>query len=158
MGFQEYLNESADGKIWQEQIKNEITIANQKHFKNSLVQFTKGVLGQNLLLGTFYLIGDKQDQTNGYFSNDILGLSIIIEKLSDDEYLVEYDYSSITVKPTEKYMAFGSHKVRTRKYKGDIKKIGINSEKLFAKYKEELMKLKKEDKLTLSDAMINKYL
>ena len=158
MSFGDYLNEQVEGSIWQEQVKNEINIAKDKHFKNSLVSFTKGVLGKSTMFGTFYLISDKKDQTNGYFSNDILGLTIIIEKLGEDEYLVEYDYSSITIKPTEKYMAFGSHKVRTRKYKGDIKKIGANSDKLFAKYKEELTKLKNEGKLTLSDELINKYL
>lgn len=158
MGFQKYLNEKNINALWQDVIANEIDIAKQKHFKKAHVEYQNGVLGDSTMFAKLYLVGDENDQPHKNFRNDCLGLSIMIEKIGDDEYEVEYDQTNISIKPSNPHMAFGSHKVRTRKYKGDVKKISVNTDKIFAKYKEELYKLNKDAQLKLPDEIINKYL
>lgn len=158
MSFQKYLNEQSVNALWQSVIANEIDIAKQKHFKKAHVRYQNGVLGDSTMFATLYLVGDESEQPHKNFRNDCLGLHIMIEKVGDNEYEVEYDYTSISIKPSNPHMAFGSHKVSTRKYKGDVKKISTNTDKLFSKYKEELAKLNNNAQLKLPDEIINKYL
>ena len=158
MGFQNYLNEQVDAKIWQDKVASVIDIIGHKHFKSPMIDTSAGALGNTSLYTKVFLVGDRSDQPHQIMMNDTLSVTMRIEIIGDDQYEVEYLASSIQTKPDSKYYAFGSRKVRTRKYKGDLKKIEVNMDKYFKKVADELKDLKNNDLLTLTPEIINKYL
>lgn len=150
MNFKEYLNENQESHEWQNEVKEVITQACEKNFKNASIRFSVGTMRKHHLFASFQLFGDKPSQD---------GTRLMLSIYPDgDSYAVEYENSYIEVKPKDDYMSFDIHKVQARKYKGDIKKIGVNTDKHFKKFNDELVKLKNSDSLTIDKEKSEKYI
>lgn len=150
MNFKEYLNESQEVYDWQSEVKELITKACEKNFKNASIRFSVGTMRKNHLFATFQLFGDKPSQD---------GTRLMLSIYPDgDNFSVEYENSYIETKPKEDYMSFDIHKVQARKYKGDVKKISVNTDKHFKKFNDELVKLKNSDMLKIDKEKAEKYI
>lgn len=94
---------------------NDVQDLVNKHFYSSRSSVSNGILS-NLTFLSLYLISEKQDQVNGYYENDPLNVSLIIDE-TKDEIIVEFSQSSVTVKSTNPYYASESVKIPSRKFR-----------------------------------------
>ena len=133
---------------------NDVQDLVNKHFYSSRSSVSNGILS-NLTFLSLYLISEKQDQDNGYYENDPLNVSLIIDE-TKDEIIVEFSQSSVTVKSTNPYYASESVKIPSRKfrvktYEELLKKL----DKYFTKVSETVVV--NRNNLKIDENLIKKY-
>lgn len=123
--FIEFISESTESS--NSLTKEDIVETWDKVFSDSFISVRGGSLGDGLYCKGF-LAKDKSELAQGYFENDTLSYSFSI---NDNVY--EETTTSLTINPTESYMAYGTVKTRKKKIKDiDVKKL----EKRFKEIKE----------------------
>lgn len=151
------------GDLLQEGIEDNMTIGEfckeveesyNSYFPNS--KCNAGIyksLGSNISIKCFFA-NDKSELPNGISENDLFSLSFLIMDLPrdidedspmPDIIKFESSLSSITTKPTDRYMAFGREKITFRKFTGTPEKAILVLDKHFGKFYDTTVRLYKED-------------
>lgn len=114
----------------------------EENFKDSKIAITKNSFsGDNVLWVQLFLAQNEQEEINGYFDNDMFGITFKITKTAENNYIMENKQNRYLVKPTNKYLVYESKKVAFRKTQGNEDKIITT----FKKYVENLHKALIED-------------
>ena len=122
-------------------MENKLELAYKEVFKNSKIVLSRSDLAKNVLWVQLYLAQNEQEEINGYFDNDIFGITLKIRENGENDYTMEKLNSSYLTKPTSEYMAYGRRRLPFRKTRGDEDKIITT----FKKYVENLHKALLED-------------
>ena len=122
-------------------MENKLTEIYKGIFKNSKIALSRSDLAKNVLWVQLYLAQDKSEEINGYFDNDMFGITLKIRENGENDYTMEKLNSSYSIKPTNKYLVYESKKVAFRKTQGNEDKIITT----FKKYVENLHKALVED-------------
>ena len=104
-------------------IENKLTEIYKEIFKNSKIELSRSDLAKNVLWVQLYLAQNEQEEINGYFDNDIFGITLKIRENGENDYTMEKLNSSYLIKPTNEYMAYGRRRLPFRKTRGDEDKI-----------------------------------
>lgn len=119
-------------------LRNQVTEEANKlwsKYIDGMVTTAYSGITQTLFL-TFYMASDKEQFPNGISNNDPIELSVMLA-YEGDNIVMEYARSSVTrLKPEDKIYAMATHKIRTRKAKGDVSKVMKSLEKTMAKVAE----------------------
>ena len=121
---------------------NDVKETYKNYFPNSLCDIRiKYILG-SVIFSDFYLAGNEKEVYNGYFENDMFKCSFAIHLSDskgyseDDEFetqTLESTSSCISIKSTDRWLAFDIKKIPFRKTTGDAKKILTAIDKYCAK-------------------------
>ena len=123
-------------------MENKLTKVYNEFFKDSKIAITKNSFsGDNVLWVSLYLAKTKEEEINGYFDNDMLGILFKITKNGENNYIMESKRNRYLTRPTNNYMVYASKKVAFRKTQGNEEKIITT----FRKYVENLYKALLED-------------
>jgi hypothetical protein len=115
--------------------KEGFEVAVNKHFIDVATSVRPGALGGNSVFLHFTLGKDKTEWQNGVSNNDPVNFLAYITQLDEDKYVVEFSRASIGgLKPTEKFYAQSSIKIRTRKTTGNAQKILSTVDKVLGKF------------------------
>ena len=105
-------------------MENKLTEVYEGIFKNSKIAITKNSFsGDNVLWVQLYLAQNEQEEINGYFDNDMFGITLEIRENGENDYTMEKLNSSYLIEPTSEYMAYGRRRLPFRKTRGDEDKI-----------------------------------
>ena len=104
-------------------MENKLTEIYKGIFKNSKIALSRSDLAKNVLWVQLYLAQDKSEEINGYFDNDIFGITLKIRENGENDYTMEKLNSSYLIKPISEYMAYGRRRLPFRKTRGDEDKI-----------------------------------
>ena len=114
----------------------------EENFKDSKIAITKNSFsGDNVLWIQLFLAQNEQEEINGYFDNDMFGITFKITKTAENNYIMENKQNRYLIKPTNKYLVYESKKVAFRKTQGNEDKIITT----FKKYVENLHNALVED-------------
>ena len=122
-------------------IENKLTEIYKEIFKNSKIALSRSSFKKDVLFIQLYLAQNEQEEANGYFDNDIFGITLKIRENGKNDYTMEKLNSSYLIKPTNEYMVYGRRRLPFRKTRGDEDKIITT----FKKYVENLYKALLED-------------
>lgn len=114
--YKQFVTEIKESQLLtKEEVSKAVHKAWNKYFKRSYASSGKTALPEDgYSIFTFAYGKDNKDFKGGIFENDPLSLMITIEARGD-KYVIEYPHQSITIKPTQQYMVFGSEKLKLRK-------------------------------------------
>jgi hypothetical protein len=111
-----------------------------KHFIDVATSVRPGALGGDSVFLNFVLGKDKTEWTNGISNNDPVHFSAYVTQTDKDKYVVEFVRASIGgLKPTEKFYAQSSIKIRTRKTTGSAEKVMVAVDRAVAKIAETVL-------------------
>lgn len=110
-----------------------------KHFVNVAKGVRGGVLGGDTVFLQFTLGEGREEYPNGIIQNDPVNFSAYVAQIGENEYELEVKPSVGNLKPTEKYYAQSSIKIRTRKAKGDVDKLMKSLDKTIGKIADTVM-------------------
>jgi hypothetical protein len=113
---------------------------------NSSIFFGSGQLSNNVMFVNVLLGKGVEEMPNRIMQNDPLRVRFIVTKTGDDAYEVEPTASISNLKPTERFFAMGSEKIRTRKFKGDSAKVVKQLTKYMQAVHDKVAELDSEDK------------
>ena len=122
-------------------IENKLTEIYKEIFKNSKIALSRSSFKKDVLFIQLYLAQNEQEEINGYFDNDMFGITLKIRENGKNDYTMEKLNSSYLIKPTNEYMVYGRRRLPFRKTRGDEDKIITT----FKKYVENLYKALLED-------------
>ena len=122
-------------------IENKLTEIYKEIFKNSKIALSRSSFKKDVLFTQLYLAQNEQEEINGYFDNDMFGITLKIRENGENDYTMEKLNSSYLIKPTNEYMVYGRRRLPFRKTRGDEDKIITT----FKKYVENLYKALLED-------------
>ena len=115
-------------------IENKLTEIYKEIFKNSKIALSRSSFKKDVLFIQLYLAQNEQEEINGYFDNDMFGITLKIRENGENDYTMEKLNSSYLIKPTNEYMVYGRRRLPFRKTRGDEDKIITT----FKKYVENL--------------------
>jgi len=108
------------------EIESEFTVENTekiikdsfaKYFPHSSVSHSKNsIASDKYMIFVFTLGKEKGEFSNGINMNDPLNLMLTID-ISSTPATIKYERSSVSIKPSNPHMAFGSSKLKLRKTK-----------------------------------------
>ena len=104
-------------------MESKLELAYKEVFKNSKIVLSRSDLAKNVLWVQLYLAQNEQEEINGYFDNDIFGITLKIRENGENDYTMEKINSSYLIKPISEYMAYGRRRLPFRKTRGDEDKI-----------------------------------
>ena len=120
------------------QFTESVKTAFLQRFPQGWINASKLALGGGMVFRAG-MISNIEDQTSKIRDNDPLQILMFLHDTpynSDKELsnvLIEFEYSSIKVLPTEKYCAMSSHKIPVRKMNNAPEKVLVNLGKYFDK-------------------------
>ena len=123
----------------------QIRQAHAKIFPNSAFQVTESCLGSDTMFIRAYLGNNMNEMPNRILENDPLGVVFII---SEKDFMIECEPRMVIsgLKPTRQYYAMDSEKIRTRKFRGDEKKVVDNITKMLIKVRDKVVELDANDR------------
>ena len=167
--FKEYLQENSEFYQIQEETSlfmnepfiKDIKKSFEKYFKDSYIGFGKLALSGDGLTVRIALGRDKTEWENGISHNDPMINSFMVFPQKDGSFSLEASLAIKSLKPKEKYMAYSSEKIRTRKLKfqGDeegLKKALETFDKYFKALHDVLKKNLQDDNFFEKDAALVK--
>lgn len=120
--------------------------AKVENFPGATLSFQKGALSTNFMTVHAWLGATKEEMPNGIVQNDPLRVNFFIESLGNGQFRVEPTLSVGRLKPTNKFYAMDSEKIRTRKFTGDEDRVAANIGKMLAKVRQRVAELDAEDR------------
>lgn len=122
-------------------MESKLELVYKEVFKNSKIALSRSSFKKDVLFIQLYLAQSENEEINGYFDNDMLGIILKVTENGENNYIMEKLSSSYLTKPTSEYMVYGRRQLPFRKTQGDEDKIITT----FKKYVGNLYKALLED-------------
>ena len=122
-------------------MESKLELVYKEVFKNSKIALSRSSFKKDVLFIQLYLAQSENEEINGYFDNDMFGITLKVTENGENNYIMEKLSSSYLTKPTSEYMVYGRRQLPFRKTQGNEDKIITT----FKKYVENLHKALLED-------------
>lgn len=104
-------------------MESKLELVYKEVFKNSKIALSRSSFKKDVLFIQLYLAQSENEEINGYFDNDMLGITLKVTENGENNYIMEKLSSSYLTKPTSKYMVYGRRQLPFRKTQGNEDKI-----------------------------------
>ena len=115
-----------------------------KHFKNSAIIVTQGILCNNNCFIDCYLAQNEKECVNGYFENDIFKIKFKITE-SDNSFMLENLAKRYMIKPKNEGLYCDYFNISFKKTIGNFEKIAKSFENFIIKLKNNIIEDLKND-------------
>jgi hypothetical protein len=129
-----------------EELKTQLSTSHNNIMPHSHIAFAPGALSSNVMFVNCLLGKDLSEMPNRIIQNDPLRVRFMITHTGDNVFEVEPTMVVGSLKPTEKYYAMSSEKIRTRKFTGDAAKVVATLTKYMTAVRDKVAQLDAEDK------------
>lgn len=104
-------------------MESKLELVYKEVFKNSKITLSRSSFKKDVLFIQLYLAQSENEEINGYFDNDMFGITLKVTENGENNYIMEKLSSSYLTKPTSEYMVYGRRQLPFRKTQGNEDKI-----------------------------------